>query len=211
MVLYAATLFLPSPAVPHVRLSLFLATRWKPLPPRHLCDTQAHQSPLFAPVPRGPSLRGVILSPSIIARTTPSASLIDSSRFQFLTLIRAVFVILWIVPDCLADLPQFTLRFLLYMPSSVPRRAALLLLSVASQDLSVFAHNAEARHLLHYSGHLPPVTRRVAHLPRLQCSLYATACIVARPTGMTTCAFARSRVLLLPSLPMVGRPPTSRL
>jgi hypothetical protein len=92
MLVYATTLFLPSPAVPYVRLSLFLATRWKPLPPRRFCDTQAHQSVLVTPVPRGPLLEGVILSASIVAPTTPSASLIDSSRFQILTLIRAVFV-----------------------------------------------------------------------------------------------------------------------
>jgi len=93
MRLYATTLFLPSPAVPYVRLSLFIATRWEPLPPRRSCDTQAHRFALFAPVPRGPSLRGVVLSASIIAPTTPSASLIDSPRFQISTLIRAAFVI----------------------------------------------------------------------------------------------------------------------
>jgi len=98
----------------------------------------------------------------------------------------------WIVPDCLAGLPQFTLRFLLYMPPSLPRRAIWLHLSVASQDVSVFAQNTEARHPLLYSRHLPPVARRVACFPRLQCSLYATACIVARPTGVT-------------SLPSLGR------
>ena len=114
-------------------------------------------------------------------------------------------------PDCLPHLPQFNLRFLLYMPPPLPQRAVLLHASVASQDVPVFAHNAEARHPLHYSRHLPPVARRVGLFPRLQCSLYATACIVARPTGMTTCAFARPRVLLLPSLPMVGHPPMSRL
>ena len=86
MQVYAATLFLPSPAVPYVRLSLFLATRWKPLPPRRLCGTQAHPSVFIAPAPRGPLLGGVILSTSIIAHTTPSASLVDSSRFQFLPL-----------------------------------------------------------------------------------------------------------------------------
>ncbi len=116
-----------------------------------------------------------------------------------------------IVPDYLSDLPQFNLRFLLYMPPSLPRRAVSLHLSAASQDVSVFARALEARHPLHYSRHLPPVARRVAEFPRLQCSLYATACIVARPTGMTACAFARPRVLLLPSLPMFGHPPMSRL
>ncbi len=66
-----------------------------------------------------------------------------------------------IVPDYLSDLPQFNLRFLLYMPPSLPQRAVLLHSSVASQDVSVFAQNAEARHPLHYSRHLPPVARRV--------------------------------------------------
>jgi len=155
-------------------------------------------------------LGGVILSASITARTTPSASLVDSSRFQFLPLYGRS-LSFRIDPDCLPHLPQFNLRFLLYMPPPLPQRAVLLHVSVASQDVSVFAHNVEARHPLHYSRHLPPVARRIAEVPRLQCSLYATACIVARPTGMTTCAFARLRVLLLPSLPMVGHPPMSRL
>ena len=93
MLLYATTLFLPSPAVPYVRLSLFIATRWKPLPPRHLCDTQAHLLILVAPAPRGPLLREVMLSIPIIAPTASSASLTNSSRFQISTLIRKVFVI----------------------------------------------------------------------------------------------------------------------
>ena len=45
---------------------------------------------LIAPVPRGPSLRGVMLSTSIIATTASSASLIKSFRFQISTLIRKV-------------------------------------------------------------------------------------------------------------------------
>ena len=43
MIVYTTTLFLPSPAVPYVRFSLLIVTRWKPLPPRHFCDTQAHR------------------------------------------------------------------------------------------------------------------------------------------------------------------------
>ncbi len=80
--LYTATPFLPSPAVPYVRFSLLIVTRWKPLPPRHYCDTQAHHYTLVAPVPRGPSLRGVMLSTSIIANTASSASLMDSLRLH---------------------------------------------------------------------------------------------------------------------------------
>ncbi len=106
MRLYATTLFLPSPAVPYVSLSLFIATRWKPLPPHHSCDTQAHQSALFAPAPKGPSLRGVILPTSIFAHTIPSVSLIDSPRFQIYPYAGGL-CHSRIVPDCLADLPQF--------------------------------------------------------------------------------------------------------
>ena len=51
-----------------------------------------------------------------------------------------------IVPAYLTDLPQFTLRLFLCMPSSLPRRAVLLLLSVSSQNASVFAQNVKARH-----------------------------------------------------------------
>ena len=82
MRLYAAIPFLPSPAVPYVRFSLLIVTRWKPLPPRHYCDTQAHHYTLVAPVPRGPLLRGVMLSTSIIANTASSVSLMDSFRLH---------------------------------------------------------------------------------------------------------------------------------
>ena len=92
MRLYPAIPFLPSPAVPYVRFSLLIVTRWKPLPPRHYCDTQAQNPIILALIPRGPLLEGVILSASIIATTSPSANLIDSSRFRISTLIRAVFV-----------------------------------------------------------------------------------------------------------------------
>jgi len=53
-----------------------------------------------------------------------------------------------IVPAYLPDLPQFTLCFLLYMPPSLPRQAVSLHLSVSSRNVSVFAHNVKARHLL---------------------------------------------------------------
>ncbi len=78
------------------------------------------------------------------------------------------------------------------MPPPLPRQAILLHLSVTSQDISVFAHNVEARHLLHYSHHIPLVSQRVGYFPRLQCSLYATAYIVVRPTGMISSTFART-------------------
>ncbi len=147
MRLYPTTLFLPSPAVPYVRLSLFITTRWKLLPPRHSCDTQAHHPALFAPVPRDPSLRGVIQSTSIFAHTIPSVSLIDSSRFQIYPYAGGL-CHSRIVPDCLADLPQFNLRLLLYMPPSLPRQVVSLHLSDASQDVSVFTQSVEVRHPL---------------------------------------------------------------
>jgi len=36
--------------VPYVRISLLIATRWKPLPPRHFCGNQAYHHTLAAPV-----------------------------------------------------------------------------------------------------------------------------------------------------------------
>ena len=51
-----------------------------------------------------------------------------------------------IVPAYLSDLPQFTPRFLLYMPPSLLRWAIPLHVSVASRNVTVFAHNVEARH-----------------------------------------------------------------
>ena len=52
---------------------------------------------------------------------------------------------------------------------------------------------------------------RTAQLTRLQCSLYATACKVACPTEVTPHAFARVWVFLLPSLPAIGHPHASRI
>ena len=106
---YTATLFLPSPAVPYVRFSLLIVTRWKPLPPRHYCDTQAHHYTLVAPVPRGPLLRGVMLSTSIIANPASSASLMDSFRLHLVQAYTESLCHSRIDPDCTSDLPQFTL------------------------------------------------------------------------------------------------------
>ncbi len=112
MRLYTAIPFLPSPAVPYVRFSLLIVTRWKPLPPRHYCDTQAHHYTLVAPVPRGPWLRGVMLSTSIIANPASSASLMDSFRLHLIRAYTKSLCHSRIDPDCTSDLPQFTLHFL---------------------------------------------------------------------------------------------------
>jgi len=141
MRLYTAALFLPSPAVPHVRFSLLIVTRWKPLPPRHYCDTQAHHFTLVAPASRGPWLRGVMLSASIIANTPSSASLMHSLRFRAINTYTESLCHSRIDPDCTSDLPQFTLRFPSCMPPSLPRRAALLHMSASSQNASVFAQS----------------------------------------------------------------------
>ena len=115
-------------------------------------------------------------------------------------------------PAYLTDLPQFTLRIFLCMPSSLPRRAVLLLLSVSSQNASVFAHNVKARHPHLFPHHFHPAfARRTPYLTRLQCSLYATACKVVRPTEMAPSTFVRVWVLLLPSFPPFGHPPESRI
>ena len=140
MIVYTATLFLPSPAVPYVRFSLFLATRWKPLPPRHSCDTQAHRLyPLC----------------SCLQRPFAKSGYVVHLHFRYYGLIRHSDRILPISvfnpytvglchslvdPDFLSQLPQFTLHFLLYMPPSLPRRAVSLLLSVSSRNTAVFAH-----------------------------------------------------------------------
>ena len=94
-------------------------------------------------------------------------------------------------PDCPSDLPQFTLRFLIYMPPSIPRQPAPLHLSVSSRSVSAFAQHVEARHLHLCPRHLPLVSQRTAFFTRLQCSLYATACRIVRPTEMAPSAFAR--------------------
>ena len=73
-----------------------------------------------------------------------------------------------IVPAYLTDLPQFTPRLLPYMPTSLPRRAALLHLSVSSQNASVFAQNVKARHPLSCPHHFHPAfARRTPELTRL--------------------------------------------
>jgi len=184
--------FLPSPAVPYVRFSLLIVTRWKPLPPRHYCDTQAHHYTLVAPVPRGPWLRGVMLSTSIIANPASSASLMDSFRLHLIQAYTESLCHSRIDPDCTSDLPQFTLWFLPYMPPSLPRQAASLLLSVSSRNASVFAQGAEARHPLHCPRHfLSRYAGWTASLTRLQCSFYTTACRFARPTEMAPFVFTR--------------------
>jgi hypothetical protein len=211
MLLYTATLFLPSPAVPYVRFNLLTVTRWKPLPPRHYCDTQAHHYTLVAPVPRGPSLRGVMLSSSIVTNPATSANLMYSFRLHLIQAYTESLCHSRINPDYTSDLPQFTLHFLFYMPPSIPRRAALLHLSITSQSVTAFTQYAKARHPLSCPRHLPLVSQRAAFVTRLQCSLYATACRIVRPTEMSPSTFARVRVLLLPSFPVFGHPPTSRI
>ena len=75
-----------------------------------------------------------------------------------------------IVPAYLTDLPQFTPRLLPYMPTSLPRRAVLLHLSVSSQNASVFAHIAEARHPLLCPRHFHPASRE-GHLTSRGCNV----------------------------------------
>jgi len=196
--------------VPYVRLSLFIATRWKPLPPRHCCGTQAHRHSFCCSCPQRPFAKrgyGVHLYHRYPAS---SVTLINSFRFRTIGLygkslsFRAD-------PDCPSELPHFTLRLLFHMPPSLPRRAVSLQLSVSSRDASAFAHTAGARHPLHCPRHLPLVSQRAGIVPRLQCSLYATACRIVRPTEMAPSAFTRVWVLLLPSFPVFGHPPTSRI
>ena len=114
-------------------------------------------------------------------------------------------------PAYLPDLPQFTLRFLLYMPSSLLRQAVSLHSSVSSRNVSVFAHNVKAQHLLHCPRHFRLISQRTGDFPKLQCSLYATACKFARPTEVASYTFVRIWVLLLPSFPVIGHPHTSRI
>ena len=211
MLFYAATLFLPSPAVPYVRLSLFLVTRWKPLPPRHLCNTQAHPLILVAPAPRGPLLREVLLSIPIIAPTASSASLTNSSRFQISTLIRKVSCHSRRAPDVLIrPSPIYSVSPSLHAVILTPagRFAARVCCFTKRLSLRLERRGSTPTSCSH---RLPPVARRAAHFPRLQCSLYATACKVARPTETAPSAFARVWVLVHPSLPAFGRPPASRI
>jgi len=92
------------------------------------------------------------------------------------------------------------------------RRTVLLHISVSSRNTAVFAHNVEARHPIHCPHHFPSRNAgRAVWIPRLQCSLYATACKFAHPTEVAPSAFARVWVLLLPSFPAVGHPHASRI
>jgi hypothetical protein len=118
MLFFTVNLFLPFPAVPYSRISLLIVMRWKSLPPRHYCDTQAHL--LYSCCP--------CLQRLLAKRGKES---LCHSRT---------------VPDCTSDLPRFTLCSFPYMPSSIPRRAALLHLSVSSWNASVFACGTETRH-----------------------------------------------------------------
>lgn len=211
MLLYTTTLFLPSPAVPYVRISLLLATCWKPLPSRHRCDTQAHQHYSRCSCSQGYFAKSGY---SVLFYHCSYYPIRRSDRILPISVLNPYTVGLchsMVVPDYLSDLPQFTLHFLLYMPSSIPRRAASLHLSVTSQSVTAFTQYVKARHPLLYPRHLPLVSQRTAFVTRLQCSLYATACRIVRPTEMTPSAFARVRVLLLPSFPVFGHPPTSRI
>jgi hypothetical protein len=93
-----------------------------------------------------------------------------------------------IVPAYLTDLPQFTLRLFLCMPSSLPRRAVLLLLSVSSQNASVFAQNVQARH-----PHLCP-----RHFPsrfRAKDTLSHEAAMFALCYGLQSCSPHRNGLL----------------
>jgi hypothetical protein len=79
--------------VPSVRISLFIATRWKPLPPRHCCVTQAHRYCSCDPYPQRPlTRRGYVvrLHHRYYALIRQSGAL---SPISYYRLIRRVFVI----------------------------------------------------------------------------------------------------------------------
>ena len=94
-----------------------------------------------------------------------------------------------VVSDYQSDLPQFNPRLLLYMPSS------LLRLDILMQIVCFLSRYCGLRPKR--KGSTPdtmptPIStgyRRTHHLPKLQCSLYATACIVARPTVLAPFGF----------------------
>ena len=88
-----------------------------------------------------------MLSSSIIATTASSASLVHSLRFRTSTYTESL-CHSRTDPDCTPDLPQFTLRFLPYLPPSLPRRVTSLLLSVSSRCASVSPQGAGGRHPL---------------------------------------------------------------
>ncbi len=158
MNLIAATPFLPSPAVPYVRISLFIATRWKPLPPRHYCDTQAHRHYSHCSCPQRPfAKRGYVvhLHHRYYGLIRQSDKILPTSDFNPYT------EGLWhskADPAYLSDLPQFTLRVLFHMPPSIPRRAISLHMSVSTRNASVFAPIPQARHPLSCPCHLPSRT-----------------------------------------------------
>ena len=120
------TPFLPSPAVPYIRVSLLLVTRWKPLPPRHYCDTQAqishypcsHSQGTFAR--RGYSVR---LHYRYYVPIRQSDRFLPISDFNPYT---GGLCHSRVVPDYQSDLPQFNPRLLLYMPSSLLRLDILM-------------------------------------------------------------------------------------
>jgi hypothetical protein len=132
--------FLPSPAVPRLRFSLLIVTRWKPLPPRHYCDTQAHLHNSRCSCPQGYfAKRGysVHLYHSSYYPIRQSDRIFPISDFNPYTV---GLCHSRVVPDFLTDLPQFNPHLLLHMPPSLLRRAVSLLLSVSSRNASVFAY-----------------------------------------------------------------------
>ena len=191
MMVYTATLFLPSPAVPYVRFSLLIVTRWKPLPPRHSCDTQAHRFyPLGSCLQRPFAKSGYVVQLHFryYGLSRHSDRILPISVFNPYTVGLCHSLV---DPDFLSELPQFTLRFLLYMPISLPRRIVSLLLSVSSRNAAVFARFSVARLPISCPRHFLPVSRRTACITRLQYLLYVTACRFARSTAMAPSTFVK--------------------
>ena len=191
MIVYTATLFLPSPAVPYVRFSLLIVTRWKPLPPRHSCDTQAHRLyPLCSCLQRPFAKSGYVVQLHFryydLSRHSDRILPISVLNPYTVGLCHSL-----VDPDSLSELPQFTLRFLLYMPLSLPRRVASLLLSVSSRNTAVFAQLPGARLPISCPRHFLPVSQRTVLITRLQYLLYVTACRFARPTEMAPSTIVR--------------------
>ena len=155
----------------------------KPLPPGRYCDTQAHRHYFCCSCPQRPfAKRGYVVG-LYHCYPASSATLMNSFRFRPLDLYGKS-LSFKAVPDCPSELPQFTLRFLSYMPPSIPRRAASLHVSVSSRNTSVFAHTKGARHLLRCPHYFPLVSQRAGYVPRLQCSLYGTASRIVPLTEM---------------------------
>ncbi len=120
------TPFLPSPAVPYIRVSPLIATRWKPLPPRHDCDTQAHLSQYPRSHSQGAFARrgySVRLHYRYYVPIRQSDRFLPISDFNPYTggLCQSQ-----VVPDYQSDLPQFNPRLLLYMPPSLLRLDILM-------------------------------------------------------------------------------------